>query len=129
MIRQLIVSRFSIYQIAFTVAIFAFMKYFVFTLRDFNLYPIYIITLIAVIFSSFKYKYPNGEIAASRLLRAIVVISGFYLAVTYPGYLVTGGGLFDKPYSLKWVAVGFAVLGLWRPGFALFPLLQILWMK
>ncbi len=129
MIRQLIVSRFSIYQIALTVAIFAFMKYFVFTLRDFNLYPIYIITLIAVIFSSFKYKYPNGEIAASRLLRAIVVISGFYLAVTYPGYLVTGGGLFDKPYSLKWVAVGFAVLGLWRPGFALFPLLQILWMK
>jgi len=128
-IRQLIASRFDIYQIILVVAIFTFMKYFVFPLRDFNHYPIYIISLITVIFSSFKYKYPNGEIAASRLLRVIVVISGFYLATAYSGYSITATSVFDVPYSFRWVAVGFAVLGLWRPGFALFPLLQILWMK
>jgi len=127
--KQLIVSRVDIYLIAVVVAIFTFMKYFIFSLHDFNHYPIYIISITAVSFALSRYTYPKDEIAASRLLRVIVVISGFYLAVTYPGYLVTGGGLFDKPYSLKWVAVGFAVLGLWRPGFALFPLLQILWIK
>ena len=78
-------------------------------------------------------RYPDSSRSFKVLLRGVSLTLGLYIMMNWSSYAVPNHLLSNEEYLafkfFRWVAIVFALLSIWRPSFAILPLLYTVYSK